>query len=71
MDVIASTAFGMRLDSHADPNDPFNVMAKKMFEITSTNIPILLWSECWPLINFAIISVNNIKFYYSNCYLVL
>ena len=41
MDVIASTAFGIRVDSQKDRNNPFVVNAKKAFEI-SLRSPIFI-----------------------------
>jgi len=43
MDVIASTAFSVKVDSHNDPNNQFVQMAKKafMFNFTSPKFLIL------------------------------
>ena len=41
MDVIASTAFGLKIDSQKDKNNQFVKMAKKIFEVSFTN-PFLL-----------------------------
>jgi len=40
MDVIASTAFGIEVDSQENPNDPFVKNAKKMME-TSFSSPVV------------------------------
>ena len=34
MEVIGSTAFGVDLDSQSDPNNPFLVNAKKIFDVS-------------------------------------
>ena len=41
LDVIASTAFGMELDSQNDSNNPFITHAKKLFAIKLTD-PLVL-----------------------------
>lgn len=40
MDVIASTAFGVQIDSHNDPNNEFVKVARRVFNLTLS--PILL-----------------------------
>ena len=37
MDVIASTAFGLKIDSQKDKNNQFLKMAKKIFEFSIFN----------------------------------
>ena len=41
MDVIASTAFGIRVDSQRDKNNMFVTKAKKSFTMTASN-PVLI-----------------------------
>ena len=41
MDVIASTAFGLKIDSQKDKNNQFVTMAKKLFDRSLAN-PFLL-----------------------------
>ena len=43
MDVIASTAFGLDINSQKDPNDPFIMHAKKSFNFTSKNPMMILF----------------------------
>ena len=45
MDIIARTSFGIRTDSQTDPNDPFIVNAKKIFDFQMTNPLILAASK--------------------------
>ncbi|ESO10629.1 hypothetical protein HELRODRAFT_96929 [Helobdella robusta] len=42
MDTIASTAFGVSIDSHNDPNNIFVLMARKVFKVKMTLGGILL-----------------------------
>ena len=44
MDVIASTVFGLQLDAQKDPNHPFNVMGKRLFDVPATSPVVLLFS---------------------------
>ncbi|UYV81946.1 CYP3A4 [Cordylochernes scorpioides] len=44
MDVICSTAFGIRVDSHSDPNNPIVLEASKLF--TNESIRFLLPIAC-------------------------
>ncbi|XP_060066274.1 cytochrome P450 3A4-like [Ylistrum balloti] len=46
MDMISSTAFGIRVDSQGNPNDPFVMNAKKMFDFSLTGPKILLMLFC-------------------------
>ena len=41
MDAIASTSFGIRVDSQKDRNDPFVTNAKAVFENFNTSNPIM------------------------------
>lgn len=43
MDVIASTAFGLQIDSHNDPKNQFVKMAKKAFDFNFTKLSTLLF----------------------------
>lgn len=43
MDVIASTGFGLRIDSHNDPNNMFVQMANKLFDFSATNLRVFLF----------------------------
>lgn len=42
MDVIASTFFGLKIDSHKNPNDPFVKHAKAVFDLSVFNPRVLL-----------------------------
>ena len=42
MDVIASTAFGLKIDSQKDKNNQFVKMAKKMFEFSFLNPLVII-----------------------------
>lgn len=42
MDVIASTAFGLQIDSHNDPNNQFVRMAKKLFDFNFFRLSTIL-----------------------------
>ena len=44
MDVIASTAFGIQIDSHNDPKNEFVTNATKLFKF-KLNGPMLLFSK--------------------------
>ena len=44
MDVIASTAFGIQIDSHNDPQNEFVLNANKLFKF-KLNGPMLLFSK--------------------------
>lgn len=43
MDVIASTAFGLKIDSHNDPNNHFVKMARKAFDFSFASINTILF----------------------------
>ena len=45
MDVIALTAFGLKLDAQKDPNNPFVVEASKVFAFSLFNLGIMLACE--------------------------
>ena len=45
MDVIASTAFGLKVDSQKDKNNQFVTMAKKMFNIGLANPYFIIASK--------------------------
>ena len=42
MDVIASTAFGMKIDSHNDPENQFVKMGKKSFDFQFNSPAVIL-----------------------------
>ena len=42
MDVIASTAFGLKIDSQKDKNNQFVKMAKKLFEFSLLHPLVLI-----------------------------
>ena len=45
MDVIASTAFGMKIDSHNDPENQFVKMGRKTFDFQFNSPGVILLSE--------------------------
>ena len=42
MDVIASTGFGLKLDSYSDEDNPFITQARKIFDLDFIKNPKLL-----------------------------
>jgi len=42
MDVIASTAFGVKIDSHNDPNNQFVTMGRKAFNFSLASPAVIL-----------------------------
>ncbi len=42
IDVIAMTAFGLKLDTQEDPNDPFVEMGKRFFDMTVQKMQFFL-----------------------------
>lgn len=45
MDVIASTAFGLKIDSHNDPKNQFVTMARKAFDFSFASINAILFRK--------------------------
>ena len=46
MDVIASTAFGLKIDSQKDKNNQFVQMAKKIFDFSIFNPIVIVACKC-------------------------
>jgi len=46
MDVIASTAFGIEIDSHNDPNNQFVQNSKEIFN-ARLSIRVLIFGRCF------------------------
>lgn len=59
MDVIASTAFGVKVDSHNDPNNQFVRMAKKAFEVSFASFNAILFCEFIRIFSVFVISLNS------------
>lgn len=52
MDAIASTAFGLQIDSHNDPNNQFVRMANKIFEINLASFKTLIICKSKDMVKF-------------------
>ena len=46
MDVIASTAFGLKIDSQKDKNNQFVTMAKKLFDFSFFSPLVIIACKC-------------------------
>jgi len=44
MDVIASTSFGIEIDSHNDPNNQFVRNCKELFKFSFASLRVILFS---------------------------
>ena len=42
MDILASTSFGLQLDSFKNPENPFVTNARKIFNFSLTDLPFLI-----------------------------
>ena len=47
MDVIASTAFGLDIDSQKDPNNQFVTMSNKALQFSFKDPKVIILSEYW------------------------
>ena len=50
MDVIASTAFGIEVDSHNDPNNQFVQNGKEIFKFSFASARILIMCKCYSVL---------------------
>ena len=46
IDVIATTAYGLKIDPHRNHNSQFVVMAKKIFNAIEFNVGYVITCEC-------------------------
>ena len=44
MDVIASTSFGIEIDSHSDPNNQFVQNCNQLFKFSFASLRLILFS---------------------------
>ena len=56
MDVIASTAFGLQIDSQKDMGDPFVQMAKKVFNLKKFTLISLVGCKFHQRLTFAMVA---------------
>ncbi|XP_072169264.1 cytochrome P450 3A6-like [Diadema setosum] len=69
MDTIASCTFGLDVDSHADPDNPFVAHGKKAFEVSLTNLGLIIatflpWtSPILKFFNFTLFPRDSIGFF--------
>lgn len=62
LDVIASTMFGLQLNSQDDPDNPFVRHAKKAFDISLFSINMLIFIF-FPALSFLIAKIAKISFF--------
>ncbi|KAJ8019995.1 Cytochrome P450 3A11 [Holothuria leucospilota] len=69
MDVVASTFFGLEVDSQKNPDDPFVKYAKSAFDIGLWNVKLLLalfipgMQKLYNLLGIKVLDVNMAKFF--------
>ncbi|XP_076339311.1 cytochrome P450 3A29-like [Tachypleus tridentatus] len=65
MDTIATCAFGTRVDSHKDPNNPFVKNARKLFNnnLNVKQIFILMCPKLARILGFQFIPKDNVNFF--------